>query len=308
MLDPETTSREDFLFCCQHSLAAGEQLFGSIKRSQVYFILEYPYPWGEKAFEESTLDSSVKSFFSNLLAGTPDSKLLFVKNQESPFSSPITFFLAITEENNPRIYRFGIDSYSELIHLDLDPFLSQASPPTSHIHADPVYLVCTNAKRDPCCAKFGLPVYERMSAYRPEAVWQCTHVGGHRFAANVSHFPYGIFYGRVREDQAKELMDITARGDILLNKYRGRACFEPVAQAAEYYLRINIAENRIDAIRLKDMRQLEAGSWLVKFSSRKADKEYSLQIVSELSEFPIYASCRADEASPVTQYRLVDLH
>jgi hypothetical protein len=307
MTNPETISQEDFLFCCQHSWAAGEQLFGSIKRSQVYFLLEYPYPWGKKAFEESTLASSVKNFFSNLLASRPDSKLLFIKNQESSFSSAITFFLCITKEISPRLYRFRVDSYSELMDLDLDRLLSTPSSPTPHAYSEPVYLVCTNAKRDPCCAKFGLPVYERMSACLPGAVWQCTHVGGHRFAANVIHLPYGIYYGRIREGQAKELIDLTARGDILLSKYRGRACFDPVVQAAEYFLRINIAENRIDAIQLKDVRQLEADSWLIIFSSRNADKEYRLQIVSEASEFPIYASCRDDKASPVIQYRLLNL-
>jgi hypothetical protein len=308
MTNPETISQEDSLFCCQHSRSAGEQLFGSIKPGHICFLLEYPYPWGEKAFEESTLDSSVKNFFSNLLASTPDSKLLFIKNQKSLSADKITFFICIIENINPRLYRFRVDSYPELTNLDVSPLLSTPVPAKVDIYSDPVYLVCTNGKRDRCCAKYGLPVYDRMSAYLPEAVWQCTHVGGHRFAANVIHLPYGIYYGRVREGQAKELIDITARGDILLNKYRGRACFDPVVQAAEYFLRINIAENQIDAIELKDMRQLEADSWLVKFSSRKADKEYRLQIVSEASELPIYASCRADEASPVTQYRLVDFY
>ena len=52
-----------------------------------------------------------------------------------------------------------------------------------------MWLVCTNGKRDACCARDGLPVARALAALRPDEAWECSHLGGHRFAANVALAP-----------------------------------------------------------------------------------------------------------------------
>ncbi len=50
----------------------------------------------------------------------------------------------------------------------------------------PLLLVCAHGRRDACCAKLGTPVYESLSPHvDPGLLWQSSHHGGHRFAANV---------------------------------------------------------------------------------------------------------------------------
>ncbi len=63
-----TTSKQ---YCSQISARAGESLPGTATRTQVFFLLEYPGAWGEKAFEDSDLPHPVKSYLACPGAGHP---------------------------------------------------------------------------------------------------------------------------------------------------------------------------------------------------------------------------------------------
>jgi hypothetical protein len=293
-------------FCCQFSQNAGENLFASVKRNRVWFLLEYPYLWGEKAFEESDLDEPVKDYLDGLLNQTPDSKLLFIKNQDSLFSEEINFFVGISAEINPRLYRFQVDDYSDLLSIDLARLLSGKNTYNEKQVTEPVFLVCTNGKRDPCCAKFGLEVYNQLTEYVGGSVWQSTHVGGHRFAANVVCFPHAIYYGRFNVDEAKILLETYPRS-ILLDKYRGRACYTPEVQAADYYLRDYTNESDMDAFRHIDTHPIAQNQWSITFSASQDPYLYKLKIRSEPSESPIYKGCRDEQPVYIDQYRLVEI-
>ena len=66
----------------------------------------------------------------------------------------------------------------------------RADPWLPHVH--PLVLVCTNGRHDPCCATFGRPLARvlREGAQRDD-VWECSHIGGDRFAANIVILPEG---------------------------------------------------------------------------------------------------------------------
>lgn len=302
-----TLTKDEFLFCSQRSRAVGEQLFGTAKRTSTWLLLEYPYLWGGRAFEESDLPVKLKSQLSSFLNQIPDSKLLLIKNQSSLFQERIALFVVISTENQPRIYQFRFDSYADLGDLELSRLLSDQSAFSSHLRSEPIFLVCTNGKRDPCCAKYGLPVYDQMSTIKREAVWQSTHLGGHRFATNVLCFPQGILYGRVDEDSAIPLIHAHAEGNLLLEKYRGRTCFESQVQAADYYLRKKTGLREIQAFRLAGVDVPRSDQWIVKFNSPSNGKTYQVTISSELSEFQTYASCGEEQPTRVLQYRLADV-
>jgi hypothetical protein len=299
-----TLTKDQFLFCSQRSSAVGEQLFGTAKRTSTWLLLEYPYLWGRKAFEESDLPAKVKAHLSSFLNQIPESKLLLTKNESSLFQKRIAFFAVISTENQSRIYQFQFDSYADLEHLEFTRLLSDQSAFSSHLRSEPIFLVCTNGKRDPCCAKYGRPVYDQMSAIKGEAVWQSTHLGGHRFATNVLCFPQGILYGRVDENSVIPLIEAHSQGNLLLEKYRGRTCFESQAQAAEYYLRKQTGMTEIEAYRLGGVEVLGSDQWVVKFNSPSSGKVYQVTIFSELSKFQTYTSCSEEQLTTVPQYRL----
>jgi hypothetical protein len=302
-----TPTKDGFLFCSQRSLALGEQLFGTAKKTTTWLLLEYPYLWGRKAFEESDLPAKLKSQLFSFLNRIPDSKLLLIKNQNSLFQERIAFFVVISAENQPRIYQFQFDSYADLEDLELTGLLSDQNAISSHLHSEPIFLVCANGKRDPCCAKYGLPVYDQIATINRDMVWQSTHLGGHRFATNLLCFPHGILYGRVDEDSALPLIDAYVAGNLLLDKYRGRTCFDSQVQAADYYLRKQTGMTEIEAYRLAGVEVLKPDRWRAKIHSPFNGKVYQVTIFSKLSEFETYTSCNEEELTRVLQYHLAEI-
>ena len=64
-------------------------------------------------------------------------------------------------------------------------------------------------------------------------MWECSHVGGDRFAANVLVLPDGLMYGYVDEAAAERLVDHRAEGRLLTEHLRGQCGSPPAAQVAE---------------------------------------------------------------------------
>ena len=96
----------------------------------------------------------------------------------------------------------------------------------------PSYLVCAHGSHDACCAVRGRPVAAALTRLRPDDVWECSHVGGDRFAANVLVVPSGVLYGAIRVDELPALVAATDRGDALASPLRGKIGLAPEAQAA----------------------------------------------------------------------------
>ena len=103
------------------------------------------------------------------------------------------------------------------------------------------YLVCTNGARDPCCAIRGPAVAQALERVRPGQVYECSHLGGHRFAANVLVLPDGLCFGRLDARSAPALADELEAGRLPLEHLRGRTAFEPEQQGAEILLRRELA-------------------------------------------------------------------
>jgi hypothetical protein len=81
-------------------------------------------------------------------------------------------------------------------------------------------------------------VFGALGAHLPaDRLWQSSHLGGHRFAANVLVLPDGILLGRVTPGDAERVAASLAAGTILLDRYRGRTFHTPEAQAADAAVR-----------------------------------------------------------------------
>ena len=114
-------------------------------------------------------------------------------------------------------------SAPELTERDLKELAAGIMPSFGVVWDDPLYLVCTHGKRNACCARLGGPLAQALAARHPGPVWETTHVGGHRFAANLVLLPHGLYYGPVDQAAAVEAVDAYRRGEITARGYRGRA-------------------------------------------------------------------------------------
>ena len=124
---------------------------------------------------------------------------------------------------------------AELAHL-VAPF-DDAATGGWHEHDGPLYLVCTHGRHDRCCALRGRPVAQALGRVEPERTWECTHIGGDRFAANVVVLPYGLYYGGVTPATAADLVAATERGEVVPDLLRGRSSSPVAVQTAEHHAR-----------------------------------------------------------------------
>jgi hypothetical protein len=113
---------------------------------------------------------------------------------------------------------------------------------------EPVFLVCGHAQRNACCARFGGPLAVELAARYPGQVFQTTHVGGHRFAANLVILPHGLYYGPVGLKEAVAAIGAYQRGAVAPDRYRGRAGQPRPTQEAEHELLTATGSLRVAAL------------------------------------------------------------
>jgi hypothetical protein len=138
------------------------------------------------------------------------------------------------------------------------------------------------------------------------AVWQSSHVGGHRFAANVVTFPDATYYGRVSPDEAAMLVAARQRDEVYLPQLRGRACYPEVVQAADYFLRVQTGQMALPAFRFASLEQGDAESWAVTFDETAESGSHRLTVARDVKDLPLYASCGQVQTRPLWHYLLLD--
>ena len=290
--------------CSTASLAAGEVMFGTAPRVDTYFLLEYSGLWEAKAFEQSSLPEVVKAYLGSLQKRFPLTKLLLVKSATSHRGSGRTFYVASVRESNPVLYEFQLKAYQDLLELDVPAIMEDSLQYQTNRRESPLFLVCANGRRDACCARLGTPVFLELHKLVGEGAWESTHMGGHRFAANLLHLPYGVLYGRVEATEIPTIMDATRHNQVNLEHYRGRTCYDEAAQAADFYLRQATGTLELDAFRLHSVQETATDEWIVRFLSSETGEEHRIRLAVEKTGIQIYQSCRPDKLAPVTRYRL----
>jgi hypothetical protein len=113
---------------------------------------------------------------------------------------------------------------------------------------DPLAFICTNGKRDRCCALLGRPLAAELSASGVTGTWEVTHLGGHRFSPTLLVLPFGYVYGRAEAQHVKEVLRGVREGRIVTEGCRGASAWERPGQAAELAVRAATGEEASDAL------------------------------------------------------------
>lgn len=251
-------------FCAQLSLAASESLPGTATaETDTWLALEHPGPWSAKAYDECELPGALRQRLDELLGLVPTARIQLVKSARTDPSGPVSLLIGRSGGPEPQVRRLTASSYEGLVEQELEAAVMGAEvgePVTS-----PTVLVCTNGKRDQCCARFGVPIHRALSEQEGIEVWETTHLGGHRFAPTVVVLPAGVCYGRIQPDEVGDLAAASRSGEVFrLDRYRGRTCYSPQVQAAEHFAREHTGEMRIVAVRPLGYTDPTEGSWRVR--------------------------------------------
>jgi hypothetical protein len=292
-------------FCSELSREVGESLIGTAVPVGAWLLLEYSGPWTAKATTDNDLPHPVQGWLDEQLDSIPNSRVQFIKQSPPVDVSGINFFVGLTREAAPLLYHFRLDDYQDLLALDPAALLSGENGHDEFIYSEPLFLVCTNGRRDRCCARFGVTLFPTLAAHLGDAVWQSTHLGGHRFAPNLVTFPDGTYYGRLTQSDVDAFVTTHRQGEIDLNHLRGRCCYDKVTQAADYYLRRETGVRERAAYRLLDKRRLDETQWAVRFAEPAAGQTHQIVLTQEMSESEHLVSCSPMKTKAVLQFRFV---
>jgi hypothetical protein len=228
--------------CADYSRLIGEPLIGTISQAHYYFALQTQEAFGSKALPESAVNPLV---FEHLARFQPSNTVLIRQPGQRPTPYGTAFFAANLLTR--RVYALTLEQPEDLLNVALDALLAGSLVAPRNL---PLYFICTNGRRDVCCARYGSAFYEALSGLAGDAVWQCSHIGGHRFAATGLVFPAGAAYGMLDPQDAPALVQHTTDDILWLEKLRGRLEYAEPMQAAEYYLRHHLSHTAVAGIEL----------------------------------------------------------
>ncbi len=220
-------------------------LAGTASSEKGWFALEQPGPWSRDILESSGLD---KSFFKKLAKTIKQSsgyRLLFIRSPKIPQASSSKrrgaagrrVFIAPGQQTDPALYTFTVKDPEELLSLPLHQ--PQAISGVENWAGRAVTLICTHAKRDQCCALSGRPLAQYLAQLRPEdSVWECSHLGGHRYAPTGLILPSAYIYGRLTPETAlAATCKLEESQTPALEGLRGKSTLKAAEQAAEIAVR-----------------------------------------------------------------------
>ncbi|MDX2970088.1 sucrase ferredoxin [Kribbella solani] len=272
--------------CSTFCRVLGEPLAGTAVMAAGWVVVEQPGPWGAKAPTQSHLDP--------VFGGAYDAKCKKADVRFGLIRSPgrhadaveqaHQVFVASTRPGRTWLLGGRIADPSELTDLDLaavargDRTAALASLPALRPLDEPIVLVCTNGKRDGCCALLGRPLVSGLAERAPGRVWEANHLGGHRFAPTATYLPAGTMHGHLTVGTAVEALTAAGRGETILTGLRGRSTWTKHGQAAEVAVRELIGELALDALTVTDegpelvtVRHADGRSWTVPVTSAPAD-------------------------------------
>jgi hypothetical protein len=193
-----------------------------------------------------------------------------------------------------------LDRIGDVESLDLAALAAGRSPGLEP-WAGPLVLVCTHGRHDACCAERGRPLAAELARVAPDQVWECSHLGGDRFAGNVLVLPRGLGFGRVDPARGPGLLDDLSRDVLDLDLMRGRATLPMAAQFAEIHLRRELDERRDQAVGYLGSRRDEDD---VLASFRVEDAVYDVRV--RATSGPAAAlTCRARRDNPVPRHEVI---
>lgn len=298
------TKPDDF-FCSIESRLHEEDLLGSAPQADVWFMLEYAGRWGSKAFDESDLDAEIKAQVNAQLAQIRNSRLLLVKQDGAP-EGGLRFFAAVATASPPTLYEFTLSDYSELGEIDLAALAAGDTRYADRIVDRKMMVVCTNGLRDQCCALNGMKAYMALKAEFPNAVWQSSHHGGHRYSANMLAMPHGLSYGKM-DQEGEDIVRKYLAGEMPLGHLRGRSTLPGPAQAAEGLLRAQNGARSPKAYAFESLQALQDDQFQVVFRELDSGDQREVVVKQHKSEEMIYVSCVGDKQSPLIQYELINI-
>ncbi|MBW3595556.1 MAG: sucrase ferredoxin [Actinobacteria bacterium] len=277
--------------CSSVSSGRNESLAGTASLVKRWLLVEDPGPWGYDALTQNRLPKDLLRELRSW-AESVSARMVLIRRGPRKRGAARKIFVASSQRGNEWLASLTTDDLATLTATDRGAFAAGSSFPGRRI--DELYLVCTHGRHDRCCSVRGNPVARALCAKYGDTAWECSHIGGDRFAANIVCLPHGAYFGRVAAPAAEVLTEDYGRGVLDLDRFRGWSSLPFAAQAAEIATRRSLGIDRID--------ELSTKRW-----EKKADTEVAVEIATTSfgtidvmvtigrSEDGYYLTCKAEQ-------------
>lgn len=291
--------------CTTTAEELAEPLAASAGVARAWLLIEHPGPWKRDPFAVG-FDPDVMAELERRLPGSPV-KVLAIRRSDRAGTGGRQVFLAHSGPGDAWLATTTVDQEGELLDLDLEAVADGHPAGRLQTDASALYLVCTHAGRDACCGRLGRPLADQLAATRPGRVWECSHLGGHRFAANLVCLPGGVLYGRVdlAAGDGPRLAEAYERGRLDLDHLRGMSWQAPPVQAADLFVRRHTGLLGIDDVEPGTATDQGDGCWQVEM--RTPSGGWEAQVRQIPTGHPRPFSCGTDEFEDPGRWELVDL-
>lgn len=288
-------------FCSDAARASGDSLTGTALVVTRFLLIEQPGPWGWDPLVQSRLDPVVGLAVA-ARARDAGMRVLLVRRPgrhvASPAGDPVSrsWFVVDTSSGHQSVRRGSFLADGELLSLPLDGAAGSSE-------VGPLLLVCTNGRHDTCCAKRGRPMAAALARLRPGRVWECSHVGGDRFAPNLVVLPEGLYYGGLDPASALEVVAAYEAGRLVPRWLRGRCSLQPAVQAAQVHAAATLGRDRLDDLGLVTWSFLGRRTWRVVLGTSSP----VVATVRATTGAPRLLTCRATTDAAPLLFTVVDL-
>ncbi|MGZ5440388.1 MAG: sucrase ferredoxin [Thermoanaerobaculia bacterium] len=287
------------VYCSDAARLRGDDNTATAARVDVWILVELPITWGHDPITEAALPQVVRDALRRASHEIPRCRVVFIRKRVECLGATRVYIVRSAPHTG--MTRLDLDTIDEVATI---PFISIANDTTAPA-ARPLVLVCTHGQHDSCCGRRGYPLFDALRQRDELEVWQCSHIGGDRFAANAVILPWGIYYGPVEPRDAGALAESIAREEIFLPAYRGRSSMSRPVQAAETFLRRERNELARDAFELVARETLENGRVQIHLRDRTG-AIHDVTIEQFASAETATLTCTAKVATTVPQFRLVE--
>lgn len=283
--------------CSTGSALRGESLAATASLGRRWLLIEIAGAWGWSAFfDSSAIDPGLARRIVQRVEGEGMRIAAIRRPGRARGSGRWRWAIVDTSPGGCSVHRGECSSAEDFLRLPLDG--STATGWEGIADDGPILAVCAHGRHDECCAVRGRRVASELAEWFPDETWECSHIGGDRFAATMLIFPHGLNYGRVDHLDAPAIVSRYLEGRIAHDGFRGRTSFDRTVQAAQHAARTQLGDDRIDAYPPIASVPTDDG-WRVELAAGTATVVVD---VAETATSPLFTTCGATTAVPIRQY------
>ncbi|OBB62131.1 sucrase ferredoxin [Mycobacterium sp. 852013-51886_SCH5428379] len=231
------------LACSDASLARADPMYGTASAGKRWLLLELSGGWGPSALLQSpsVIDPGLGRSIVRRVEAAGMRIAAIRRHGRRDAERRWRWYIAEAEAGAERLYAGEVAGPADYLELALDGS-------DGAVTTEPVVAICAHGKHDRCCAVRGRGATAAIAAAYPEITWECSHLGGDRFAATMLILPHGLCYGRVDSTDAAGLVRLYLDGRLDNDFLRGRTSLPHAVQAAQHFARQAYGDDRIAAL------------------------------------------------------------